>query len=250
MSARSIFRWSRSARTSSAMARCDTRPGRKVCSTRHARDCRAQQRAALAAGAGADQPGWDPIHFLCGRKPVHKHSRLAFPLVEIGNLDVTVFKAWHGLYLALSGQGSNILPIALRMRRSRRRRKIRNAVRSTTPLSAHIKPNTANSAPKSQTTSKASAASMIALRPANLRMARVRLPSFSASLATRVMSLGLLGNLQGVQRRAARRRPFRRDRRRGPDAVSRLSVRLLPFRAQRALRPGNWFAGPCGRGPR
>ena len=33
---------------------------------------------------------------------------------------------------------------------------------------------------------------MIALRPAILRMARVRLPSFSASLATRVISLGSL----------------------------------------------------------
>jgi hypothetical protein len=40
---------------------------------------------------------------------VHEHYRLAFPFVEIGDLDVTIPETWHELYLAAGGQGGNLL---------------------------------------------------------------------------------------------------------------------------------------------
>src|SRR5689334_14581098 len=57
----------------------------------------------------ADPLRLHPIHFLCGRKTMDEHDRLTFPLVEIGDLDVAVPETWHGLYLAVGGQGGNLL---------------------------------------------------------------------------------------------------------------------------------------------
>src|SRR5262245_10748856 len=43
----------------------------------------------------ADPSGLYPIDFLCGRKAVNERDRLAFPFVEICDLDVTVLELWH-----------------------------------------------------------------------------------------------------------------------------------------------------------
>ena len=57
----------------------------------------------------------------------------------------------------------------------------------------------------------------------------------------------LLGNLQGVQCRAPAGGLF--DAADVADQVQQAAspFNLHPYRARRAIRPGNWFAGPCGR---
>jgi len=43
----------------------------------------------------ADPTGLDPIHFLCRRKTVHEHNRLALPFVEKIDLDRPVLANRH-----------------------------------------------------------------------------------------------------------------------------------------------------------